>query len=59
MRYLYIDTNIFLNILLAEDPADSIHLAIAQENKTEFVTRDAELSNKIKGMINTYIPEML
>lgn len=41
------------------DPADSIHLAIAQEKRAIFVTRDSELTKKIKTVINTAIPETL
>lgn len=41
------------------DPADAIHLASATASATVFVTRDAELSRKIKKTIRVAQPEQL
>ncbi|MBU4266649.1 MAG: type II toxin-antitoxin system VapC family toxin [Candidatus Altiarchaeales archaeon] len=41
------------------DPADSIHLSVAMESSTIFVTRDEELSKKISSVIKVVKPEEL
>ncbi len=41
------------------DPADSIHLSVAVASSTIFVTRDIELSKKIKKTIKIVKPEDL
>lgn len=41
------------------DPADSLHLTVAQEKGAIFVTRDEDLTKKIKQIIKTSIPERL
>ena len=44
---------------LRTDPADSIHLSVAVASSTIFVTRDMELSKKIKKIIKVVEPEQL
>lgn len=44
---------------LKTDPADSIHLSVAMASSTIFVTRDIELSKKIKEIIKVVEPEYL
>ncbi len=41
------------------DPVDSIHLSIAMESSTVFVTRDVELTKKISSVIKVVNPEDL
>ncbi len=39
------------------DPADAIHLSVALSSAQVFVTRDRELSSKIRGLIKVKVPE--